>query len=746
MAKNNLIDAKNTDYSKIMDDIIKKNKELSNSLKVTKKEIDAQNKSFENLSKSMKTYLTSVQQINKNMGGRNINPSNSRNRQNLLNNFVNNYQTQQNNRTNVLNTGSPVNTPSGRNNLLSITQNAISSFRLGSQVGGQGVSALANPGTTKALGALGTAGASIAVLGALVVIFTKMVKAGESAYKTQLNMAQSLKKLGEGSKYATTYAKQLNEELGVSMSKTLAQLSDFSQQLQAQGFSSAYAGKFAVNVSQMADIYSKKMGTSFTETQKLFTEAINGSESALISLFSTSSSAFSGWLMETKGINMAMVQLSPGRLSQEYAEFLNFLTSNMQGLGDSTTTTARRIEEVMNKLADIGEKLKVIFLPLFEAIVSGVSSVVDFIFDAVNNIRKFFGAEPLVLDIETPTMFDKGMEKQLKDWTKLGEQIDAAKGKLYSFDEVESQTGLLQANEENEIDSTDLNESLGIDNELMEQQMVFNVDVQDMSLDEFKQHIKDMPKVQAIMEIGNKEQWDYVWDTLTTSEKMSKEGFLMTFQAAKIGDAWGVIEGLVFGVGGAFKGLSDIQYFFQTTLINLIFSVGQAITTKLEEIFPKLDGLTEKLEKIKNWFLDIFGINHDIKVNITETTTSAVGNFVGSVGDYFKTTKENRMIYDNGGIAIKPQIAQIGTPKGELAIPLGTTAAEKYYDSMANSITNKLPQQNQTPISQDTYNINLGKDGTFFGSRSEFMKLTEMIADNLQQLQKQRGVLNYGTI
>ena len=185
MAKNNLIDAKNTDYSKIMDDIIKKNKELSNSLKITKKEIDAQNKSFENLSKSMKTYLTSIQQINKNMGGRNINPSNSRNRQNLLNNFVNNYQTQQNNRTNILNTGSPVNTPSGRNNLLSMTQNAISSFRLGSQVGGQGVSALANPGTTKALGALGTAGASIAVLGALVVIFTKMVKAGESAYKTQ---------------------------------------------------------------------------------------------------------------------------------------------------------------------------------------------------------------------------------------------------------------------------------------------------------------------------------------------------------------------------------------------------------------------------------------------------------------------------------------------------------------------------------------------------------------------------------
>lgn len=738
---NELFNAKNSNYNAVLKEVIKKNNELKDSLRLTKKELEEQNKAFEKLTKNLNTYITAMGKVNKNMGG-----SSTTNTKNLINNFVNTTHTQQQQRQNIVNSTNPLNNSNGNKNMLQLIQNSASQFKMGQSLGNQGLGALLDPKLLKA-------GGAVAVIGAIVVILQKMVKAGESAYKTQLNMSQSLKKLGDGSKYATTYAKQLNEELGISMDKTLKSLSDMSSILQSQGLSSEYAGKFAVNVAKMADEYSKKMGTSYTETSELYKKAIQGDEAALLQLFNVSQSTFSGWLYSVKGINQATTQLSPARLAQEYREFLEFLTDGVQGVDGATTSVARRMEEIMNKLEDMGQKLKVLFIPVFEFVVNAVSGVVDFIFDAVNSLLTFFGKEPLKLQVDTGALYNTGVEKQVKEWTKLGEQIDAAKGKLYSFDEVESQTGLLQATEEDgNFDegtsdiATDTLQTLGAD-------LGIDVNVEDRSLDEFKEKIKDMPTLKAIAEIRNKEEWDYLWNSTDKYEKLGAEGFSFGFKALLLGDGWGFIKGLVFGVGGVFKGLNDIQYFFKYTFTNLIFSVAQVFTSKLEEIFPKLDGLTEKIGKIKDTILGIFTGEHDFKVDLIANVSEGISSGVDSIKGFFNKSNKNVLgldslldsnlfKYDDGGIALRPQIAQIGTSKGELAIPFGSSAAEVFYDKMADSIDKRT---NTGPISSDSYTINIGQNSTIIGNKAELNKLADYIIDRMTTLNKQRGALNYGT-
>lgn len=98
--------------------------------------------------------------------------------------------------------------------------------------------------------------------------------------------------------------------------------------------------------------------------------------------------------------------------------------------------------------------------------------------------------------------------------------------------------------------------------------------------------------------------------------------------------------------------------------------------------------------------------------------------------------------YDNGGIAITPHLAQIGTSAGEVAIPLGSSAAESFYNKMADSITDKMGIGSSNYSDNITVNIN---PQTMFTTDREMKKLAELMTDEITRIQRDRGVMTYGT-
>lgn len=842
------IQVNSIEYERVLSDIIKKNNELKKSFDDIHKEVEKQNHSFDKLTKNMESYLKNIKQISANVNGNkatNQSPSTS------ITNLFNTIQSKTNNQQQLLGvTSSSINSRQGQNSLLNTLNATLKGIQTGKGISSKGItavldnksissltSAINSKGVTSAVGsASATSGASaglgavssiaipVAIITALVAILTKLTKVGGEAYKQQLNVARATKTLGDGSRYAIQYAKELNQEYGINMSKTITQLGELSKQFTSKGFSTEDAGKYAVYVGKLAEIYRDKMGKTYQESFDLMTAAMNGSESALIEMTGYGQNAFAGWLYEMKGINMYAVQLSETARQGYMAEYIGYVTTEMQGLSSGVKTTAQRMEEINNKLEDISVKLKAIFIPLFETVVSVISSVVDFIFNAVNKVREFLGMNPLEVNIETNgNLFNKGTEKQLQNWTKLGEKIDATKGKLYSFDEVESQTGLMD-NQDFNIDSalSNLDESLSnIDDFTVKG----SVDLDTRSIEDFRKEIDGLPPLEQVLKVRNKEELQEVISNLSTAQKLGKTGFAIAMEALKVGDGWTFLEGLVWGFGGILPGIIQITDGIKRNIVEGGFDLAIRAAEKLEQRFPALEGLSSLLTTIKEKVLNIFDKWHEFKIrfltsgveiitgaieslkkgfndltqiisnpnlnfgqkleyiggstaaglynfgsnalnsvkniftggnstpntmvfdpttgNMTLTTskgqTQTITSFNKFTGDYSQSLLPS---YDSGGIALSPHIAQIGTSKGEVAIPLGSVAAEPYYETMADKIRDKL----SSPATSDSYTINIGQNSTIIGNRAELNKLADYIIDRMTVLEKQRGNLRYGTI
>lgn len=239
---------------------------------------------------------------------------------------------------------------------------------------------------------------SIGVLTALTAVTAGFYKAGQSGYAQSMQMSRSLTQLGDSAKYAMGYAKDLNSTLGTNLDKTLNSLAQVVTQLNAIGFSTEQASTVAVNASDLSEKLARIYGEIPADVNEKIVSSITSGTNDLMGYgVNTSDEVMAAWIANTKGINMYATQISEAQMAAyRYEKTMQDLSDVVNYNGNIADNTWSRYLDAMNKLENVGTRLKKMLIPVFEEIVGWLDS-------AVNKLSQFMSAIGLTSDLTTET-------------------------------------------------------------------------------------------------------------------------------------------------------------------------------------------------------------------------------------------------------------------------------------------------------------------------------------------------------
>ena len=305
--------------------------------------------------------------------------------------------------------------------------------------GGRAVSVLGRLGS--AAGPVGMVVAGVGI--ALAITAGLLAKIGEEGYKTQLKIANTQNVLGDSFKETLGYAKKLNSELGVSVSRTMEMVSATAQMGRGAGFSTSSATNLGLGVNGLATDISFATGASIESIQEAMNQAISSGANTLGQYgINMDDNAVKAWLLQTQGIDAfngaiseAAMQYARYNLIMEQANLLQY-----ENAGSANNLTAS-YERLKNNWDSITRNLSAVFIPIFDWVVGVLEKATGMLLKFVNGVRALSGLEQIKFaDSVGPSESSiKAVQDLYSGYKKTGDELDKMKQQLYSFDEVITQ-------------------------------------------------------------------------------------------------------------------------------------------------------------------------------------------------------------------------------------------------------------------------------------------------------------------
>lgn len=412
---------------------------------------------------------------------------------------------------------------------------------------------LFGPATIKNIGKV-TAG-----IGLVAAALGSMYKVGSQAYQQNVKLRNSLTQLGEGAEYAYKYASKLNEELGTPLNTSIGNISSLASQLKTTG---GWSGGAAGLATQAYDL-STKVGLFYqNDPQEVFENMqraiLNGEDSLAAYNVQVSDDVLAGWLAATKGVNMYAVELSEGaKQAYRWMMIQEQLADVTSYTGDLTNTAFAKQLQMMNKLEEMGIKLKALFMPLFAWLVDQANTLVDTILSVVNQFRDMLGMDKI--EWQTTNMAERNQEivsaidQQNAAYRKQGELLKKNAAQRLPFDEWISLESMQQLNDELEkavsSESFDsLGSFTGTGDGLTDTERQWKDAVQNNKSSEIEMIIKTTDR-DGLLEL---------WDNFNFIQKgmYGTDMAVRLFQEGELGKG---LEALLFGAIGSFTGIEAIK-------------------------------------------------------------------------------------------------------------------------------------------------------------------------------------------
>lgn len=407
-----------------------------------------------------------------------------------------------------------------------------------------------------------------------------MYKAGQSGYQQNIKLKNSLTQLGEGADYAYKYASKLNDELGTPLNKSIGNISSLAAQLKGSGGWSTGAAGVATGAYDL----STKVGLFYQNDPQEVFEAmqraiLTGEDTLLNYNVQVSDEVLAGWLAATKGINMYSVELSEGaKQAYRWMMIQQQLTDVAQYSGDLTNTTFAKQLQMMNKLEEMGIKLKALFMPLFSWLVDQANAFVDTLLEAVNSIRTALGMEKITWQTdnvaERSADIISNIDKQNAAYRKQGELLKKNANQKLPFDEWISLDAMQQMNQNLEDLASGEFDGFGTFDGGKTKLNVDNTDGSKSNIT--KDMLADMSikEIDALIKTTDRDGLLDLWDNFNFIQKgmYGADMAVRLFQEGEIGKG---LEALLFGAVGSFTGINAVKELAEGDYVGAIANGAQ---------------------------------------------------------------------------------------------------------------------------------------------------------------------------
>ena len=468
----------------------------------------------------------------------------------------------------------------------------------------QAIDGLFGDATIKSIGKVS------AGIGLVATALGTMYKVGSQAYQQNVKLRNSLTQLGEGAEYAYKYASKLNDELGTPLNKSIGNIASLAAQLKTTG---GWSGGATGLATQAYDL-STKVGLFYqNDPQEVFENMqraiINGEDSLAAYNVQVSDNVLAGWLAATKGVNMYATELSEGaKQAYRWMMIQEQLADVSSYTGDLTNTAFAKQLQMMNKLEEMGIKLKALFMPLFSWLVDQANVLVDTILQVVNHFRNMMGMD--AIEWQTTNMAERNQEivsaldKQNAAYRKQGELLKKNASQRLPFDEWISLESMQQLNDELEKTVSSENfDNLG--------SFTGN---DGAGLDAGSQQIQDAIKgnktaeIEALIKTTDKDGLMEMWDNFNLIQK-GMYGTDVAVRLFKEGEIGKGLEALLFGAIGSFTGIEAIKELATGDYLGTIEAGAQTALFLFGGWRGKIAAASGVLVE---WGVQLFGISEDV--------------------------------------------------------------------------------------------------------------------------------------
>lgn len=470
---------------------------------------------------------------------------------------------------------------------------------------------------------------------ALIGALTGLSALGASAYKSNIQLKNSLTQLGDGADYAFGYAKKLNEELNVPLRRSINNISALAASLKGAG---GFSNQGASNIATQAYDLSYKLGLGYgidpeAVYQDMQNAILNGENSLLQFNVQVSDEVLAGWLAATKGINMYATELSEGAKQAYRYQYIQIqLADVINNKQDLTNSTFARQLEIMNKLEDMGLKLKALFMPLFEWLVDNVKTVVDTVFNGINSILKLVGKDPI--QYETKGLLNRNqdilsaIDNQNAAYRKQGELLKKNANQRLPFDEWISLEALQQLNEDLEK-NTALTENFGENSGLEGSTDTSGLTEAERKAKRIQDFIDDASskEISTYIKTTDKDGLMDLWDNFNFVEK-GMYGTELGIQLIQKGEISKGIEALLYGAVGSFTGIEAIKDLLAGDYLGALNNGAQAISFVFGGWKGKVGAVVGELLEVSLGLLDV----DDGLVNILSLVGTILTTLLGWKG------------------------------------------------------------------------------------------------------------------
>lgn len=414
-------------------------------------------------------------------------------------------------------------------------------------------------------------------IGLVATAMGLMYKAGQSGYQQNIKLKNSLTQLGDGAEYAYKYANKLNDELGTPLNRSIENISGLAAQLKGTGGWSGGAAGLATQAYNL----STKVGLFYqNDPQEVFEnmqKAILTGENTLLGYnVQVSDEVLAGWLAATKGINMYSVELSEGsKQAYRWMMIQEQLADISSYSGDLTNSTFAKQLQMMNKLEEMGIKLKALFMPLFSWLVDQTNSFVDTLLQAVNSIRTALGMEKISWETETIAERNQdiisALDKQNAAYRKQGELLKKNANQKLPFDEWISLDAMKQLNNDLEKMASGDFENLGNFSGTK-----LNINGESDKSSVTKDMISDMSvkEIDTLIKTTDRDGLLDLWDNFNFLQKgmYGTDVAVQLFQDGEIGKG---LEALLYGAAGSFTGITAVKELAEGDYVGAIANGAQ---------------------------------------------------------------------------------------------------------------------------------------------------------------------------
>jgi hypothetical protein len=726
------VGASDKGYDSTIERIIRRNKELEEQMIRTKGAIESTNRAFEQSKTSMGTYASDIKDIKQNISGININTgNNTRTNVTRQNSYRNNTP---DNLTKLMNSiGSTVGLQNkGVKSLLDIITNVDKLFKQSgvsklSSVSNSAIRSTAtNVASSEALGvtaeSVGIAGAAtVGAIGAVIAALGLMTAAGYAASQTNLKVAQSLQQVG-----------QVGDQIAIKEANSLIELknkwADAGQRI-SQFFEPVYKGMLSLGIG-LAEILNPASTSTGAgglapgnSTLANYANSLYKNTGLPVSQSLTSMSNIAGQAKQSGLTNDSVSNLAVGTfktamdLQKEY--------------GDNAVDISKSISDAWLTGSDAASKYGINMndntLKGWLMQEKGIDAVNVKISDAQLKYYRY-----QFMQEQASAHNSDAMQKNIKQWTMLGDVINSAKNQLFSFDKVIT----LNAIDPTIPDVGNGNSPLSV---LMSPEAEKFRDM----LKDFDRTIKT--KVFADTSEGRQQLNSFYGEfkkpiVLRVDSTELRQSLAMAEQFKNTAARLEVKNKTNADWSGEYYkgGFNTLQPLNNTAGKSLEMMTNTEILSGMSNMWnPTANDLS---------------VQSQIKSRANEALKSLIMHPIDTIGNLFnggssEPTPEQLHNFSNimlghadGGITLKDHPAMVH--KNEVIAPLDGKNAEPFYEQLSSNLVSRMGGASNGDVS---LTVNFGQGGMIFADQSAMDKVARWLASRMSIIQRGTGNYNYGT-